>query len=359
MKIVSRISRYLVGILFLISGFVKIVDPTGTAIKLEEYFSLFAQDIPFMSGLFEAMVPAAMFFSFLLTSLEIVIGIALLANYRSKITAPILLGLVGFFTLLTWYSFQFDKVTDCGCFGDAMPLTPGQSFSKDLVLMGFSILIFFARKKDIQKKNPLKIDVAIIGAWGISLLFAYVNLSHLPLIDFRPYAIGNDLDSLLNDGEAPVYKFKFQDKTKNEEVISADYLTGDNFEYTGYLEEGGKQATLADFQPMDSEGNVSSDLLLNGTQYWIVWGDVKKNEEATQQVKDLFATQTKEIPAYFLTSSSFDQYEDKDLGYVQYFELDETVIKAMIRSNPGLVKVKNGVVLDKWHLNDLPETLAE
>jgi uncharacterized membrane protein YphA (DoxX/SURF4 family) len=335
------------------------VDPTGTAIKLEEYFSLFAQDIPFMSGLFEGMVPAAMFFSFLLTSLEIVIGIALLVNYRAKITSSVLLGLVSFFTLLTWYSYQFDKVTDCGCFGDAMPLTPGQSFSKDLLLMIFSLLIFLLRKKDAQKNNPLKIDVAILGAWGISLLFAYVNLSHLPLIDFRPYAIGNNLDSLSKDGEDPVYKFKFLDKTKNEEVISEEYLTGDNFEYTGYLEEGGKQATLADFQPMDSEGNISSDLLLNGTQYWIVWGNVKKNEEVADQIRDLFATQTKESPAYFLTSSSFDQYADKNLGYAQYFELDETVIKAMIRSNPGLVKVKDGIVLDKWHLNDLPETLAE
>lgn len=359
MKLVSRIARYIVGVLFLISGFVKIVDPTGTAIKFEEYFTLFAQDIPFMSGLFEAMVPAAMFFSFLLTSLEIVIGIALIINYRSKITAPTLLGLIGFFTILTWYSFQFDKVTDCGCFGDAMPLTPGQSFSKDLVLMVFAVVIFLARKKDTRKRNELNLDAAVIGVWGISLLFAYVNLAHLPVIDFRPYAIGNNLDTLLNDGEQPVYKFKFLDKTTNKEIIAEEYLTGDNYEYTGYVEEGGKQATLADFQPMDAQGNIATNILLNGEQYWIVWGDVNKNREDMEQIRNLFATQSKEVPAYFLTSSPFEHYSDEKLGFANYFELDETVIKAMIRSNPGLVKVKDGVVMDKWHLNDLPKSLTE
>ena len=129
----------LVGLLFIVSGLVKLVDPTGTAIKLEEYFVVFADQ--FFSG-FSYLERYTMFFSILLSSLEIVLGLTLLVKFRTDRVAPIMLGVIVFFTILTFYSAFTGEVTDCGCFGDAMPLTPWQSFTKDLVLLVCVLFLF-------------------------------------------------------------------------------------------------------------------------------------------------------------------------------------------------------------------------
>ena len=144
MKNLYTLSRYLVGVLFIFSGLIKINDPIGTQIKLEEYFEVFSADF---TPLFEHLVPLALILSVILCTLEIVIGIALLMNYKMKITRVILLSLIVFFTFLTFYSAYFNKVTDCGCFGDAIKLTPWESFTKDIILLSFSLIIFILNKK--------------------------------------------------------------------------------------------------------------------------------------------------------------------------------------------------------------------
>ena len=150
MKIIYTLSRYLVGVLFIFSGLIKINDPVGTQIKLEEYFEVFSSDF---TPLFEYLVPLALFLSVILCTLEVIIGIALILNYRMKITSSILLSLIVFFTFLTFYSAYFNKVTDCGCFGDAIKLTPWESFTKDIILLLFSLIIFFLTNKFKQEKG--------------------------------------------------------------------------------------------------------------------------------------------------------------------------------------------------------------
>ena len=132
MNKLTAAARYIVGFLFIISGLIKVNDPVGTQIKLEEYFEVFSSDI--WSG-FHALVPLALFLSVFLSVLEVVLGVALLVKYKMKITTTVLLVLIVFFTFLTFYSAYFNKVTDCGCFGDALKLTPWQSFIKDIVLL--------------------------------------------------------------------------------------------------------------------------------------------------------------------------------------------------------------------------------
>ena len=136
MRFIYILSRYLVGLLFIFSGGIKINDPVGTQIKLQEYFEVFSSDF---SPLFEILVPYALVLSVFLCTLEIVIGIALLLNYKMKFVSNITLGLIIFFTFLTFYSAYFNKVTDCGCFGDAIKLTPWESFYKDIILLILSL----------------------------------------------------------------------------------------------------------------------------------------------------------------------------------------------------------------------------
>jgi uncharacterized membrane protein YphA (DoxX/SURF4 family) len=120
-KYIDNFLRFFVGILFIFSGLIKVNDPIGTSIKLKEYFEVFANDFaPF----FEIFVPHTLVLSVIFVVLEVVLGVALILNYRMKITSWLFLLLIGFFTFLTFYSAYFNKVTDCGCFGDAIPLNP-------------------------------------------------------------------------------------------------------------------------------------------------------------------------------------------------------------------------------------------
>ena len=139
MKVLVGIVRIFVGILFIISGFIKLNDPVGFSYKLQVYFSPGVLDIPFL-------VPIALFLAVFLVVFELILGVILIIGYNPKFTVWSLLLMILFFTLLTFYSAYFNKVTDCGCFGDAMPLTPWESFTKDVVLLIMIILLFVKRK---------------------------------------------------------------------------------------------------------------------------------------------------------------------------------------------------------------------
>ena len=193
MKTINLIARYLVGGLFIFSGLIKINDPVGTQIKLEEYFTVFSIDIaPF----FEALKPASLFLSVMLSTLEVVLGIALLMRYREKWMINILLGMILFFTFLTFYSAYFNKVTDCGCFGDVIKLTPWESFTKDVILLVLIVVLWIGRKD--QKENTGSVPNMVVGlSLVISLFISFNAIRHLPLIDFRAYKAGTDINTAM------------------------------------------------------------------------------------------------------------------------------------------------------------------
>ena len=177
MKFVVNISRLLVGVLFIISGFIKANDPLGFSYKLEEYFTVFGWDF---------FKPFALFLSVAITVFEIICGVAVLLGSRMKLFAWLLMLMIVFFTFLTFYSAYFNKVTDCGCFGDALHLTPWQSFTKDVILFIF-ILPIFINRKEIKPLLSAKADNISIGlSTAISLWFNINCMQHLPMIDFRP-----------------------------------------------------------------------------------------------------------------------------------------------------------------------------
>ena len=142
-KYIDQFSRFFVGGLFIFSGLIKLNDPVGTEIKLEEYFEVFGQDF---GSFFLVFKPFALEIGMILIVLEVVLGVAVLIYYHMEITTKVLLGLILFFTFLTFYSAYFDKVTDCGCFGDAIKFTPWESFIKDLVLLVFILHLFGIEK---------------------------------------------------------------------------------------------------------------------------------------------------------------------------------------------------------------------
>ena len=145
MKLINQFSRFFVGGLFIFSGLIKINDPIGTEIKMEEYFDVFAQDF---GSFFKIFIPWSLEIGMIMIVLELALGVAILLFWRMELTTWVLLALMVFFTFLTFYAAYFNKVTDCGCFGDAIKLTPWQSFWKDIVLMVFVYSVLWIRSME-------------------------------------------------------------------------------------------------------------------------------------------------------------------------------------------------------------------
>ena len=203
-KIADQVSRFFVGSLFIFSGLIKLNDPVGTKIKMEEYFGVFAEDF---GSFFAVFIPAALEIGLILIILEIALGVAVLIYYRMNITAVLLLILMVFFTFLTFYSAYFNKVTDCGCFGDAIKLTPWQSFIKDVILMIPVLHLFWYRKTYRPALRTLEGHFVVGATTAISLFLAVYAIRHLPFIDFRAYRIGNHIPTEMQPEEQHVLEY--------------------------------------------------------------------------------------------------------------------------------------------------------
>ena len=142
MKYIVGFARIIVGLLFIISGLIKLNDPVGFSFKLKDYFAPEVLNLEFL-------VPFALLIAIILVIFEVLLGVALLLGHFKKWTLWALLLMIVFFTFLTFYSAYFNKVTDCGCFGDALPLTPWESFSKDIVLLFLVLILFFGSKSSL------------------------------------------------------------------------------------------------------------------------------------------------------------------------------------------------------------------
>ena len=320
MGILTKVARYLVGALFIFSGLIKVNDPVGTQIKLEEYFTVFSVDIaPF----FDALKPASLFLSIFLSTLEVVLGIALLMRFKEKWTTSLLMAIILFFTFLTFYSAYFNKVTDCGCFGDAIKLTPWQSFTKDIILL-FFIVILFLRRKVNERVNTPKYQLPTV-AFSITfcLIVCFLSVAHLPAIDFRAYKIGTSIpDAMMPPVDDPYAVPK----------ITNYAFWGDEDDYT--------------------------DRSLTGKKLLVIVHDTDKTDiDSYAMVNSLIGALGNDVEVAAITAASGAEFEDLRHSVqlaVPYYYSDKTLLKTMIRSNPGLVLMENGVVKGKWHYNDVP-----
>lgn len=352
MNIIKEIARYITGSLFIFSGLIKINDPVGTAIKLREYFDVFAYDI---SPLFEWFVPVALFLSVFLSVLEVILGIALFIGYRMRITAWILLLLIIFFTFLTFYSAYFNKVTDCGCFGDAIKLTPWQSFAKDVVLLVLIVIIFIKKGEYRSFFSVFFREVKIVGATVVLVLLALYAIRHLPYIDFRVYKVGNYLPDLMRPSEPLRYEYILE--KDGQQFKFESYPAEPGYTYIGSrLLNPGAQPKITDLSVWNDDGEFT-DELMTGTKLVIIIQDVKKASlKRMDRIRNL-TYQNSHFQTWILTSSSYDVFEAfrhrHQLG-APYFFADATVLKTIVRSNPGIWLIKDGTVLGKWHYRDTP-----
>jgi uncharacterized membrane protein YphA (DoxX/SURF4 family)/peroxiredoxin len=361
MKILVGVARIFVGILFMISGFIKLNDPIGFSFKLQEYFSAEVLNI-------EILIPFALVIAIFLVIFELVLGIMLIIGYLPRFTLWSLLVMIVFFTFLTFYSAYFDKVKDCGCFGDAMPLTPWQSFYKDAVLLGLILLLFFNRKLITPILVPASHRWIIFLSFMLCFIFAYYVLMHLPLIDFRAYKVGNNLleeMEIPENAEKAVYEYKWKFNQNGEEVIITNSRAYPDVEgeYVGVetvLISEGFKPRIPDFSILKDDENITKEILSKDKLLLIIAYDLRSTErKGFSAIKELSDQALKQgYTVVGLTASGDDLKKEitskYDLNF-DFYQSDETVLKTIVRANPGILTLKNATVIQKKHWVDASE----
>jgi uncharacterized membrane protein YphA (DoxX/SURF4 family) len=355
-KLFDHFIRFAVGGLFIFSGLIKLNDPVGTQIKLEEYFEVFSTDFGYV---FEWFIPWALPIGMILIVAEVVLGIAVLINYQMRKTTWVLLLMILFFTFLTFYSAYFDKVTDCGCFGDAIKLTPWESFYKDIVLLVFVSHLFFYRGTYTSFFRTKEGHGVIVLVTIVSLYLGIYAVNHLPFIDFRPYKVGNNWPEQMIADEQPIIEYVFE--KDGQEVISTKYMTeADGYKYiNSYVKN--QEATIppiTDYNVISVSGEDMTESTFQGIKLMVIIYNVRKADvDEMDEIKALLDALDGKIEIIAITASGeadFEAFRHEHQLAIPYYQADATVIKAMMRSNPGMLLIKDGTTLGKWHNNDIP-----
>lgn len=372
--LLTHVARILVGCLFIFSGFIKANDPLGFSYKLEEYFEVFKADTGLV--MFEWLAHIALPLAIIICVSEMLLGVMLLIGYKRDLTLWLLFAQIAFFTFLTFYSACYNKVTHCGCFGDFLKLKPWESFWKDVALMILITLLFAGKEHITDLVFPsLQVTIFIIGTVA-AIWFPVYAYRNLPPIDFRAYAIGMNIKDNMKPGagyEPPVYetRFKYQNlKTQEvkefdlknypwEDTLTWKWVATDNV----LTKEAVNPPKITDFTVNNLEGAPITDSILNNKDYsfLLVCYDLKKteNDESLHaKINDFYTLANKEGKKIIaLTASSakeIDDYKHTHQAMYDFASVDAIVLKTMIRSNPGLILIKDGTVIMNWHHNNFP-----
>ena len=354
-KFFDQFSRYFVGALFIFSGLIKLNDPIGTQIKMEEYFEVFADDF---GSFFHYFIPWSLEIGMVMIVLEVALGVAILIFWRMKWTGWILLLLMVFFTFLTFYSAYFNKVTDCGCFGDAIKLTPWQSFTKDVVLMAFVFHLFWYKHTYVPSLRSREGDGLVIGVVVLSLFLGVYAINHLPFIDFRAYRVGKNIPQQMLPQEQPIIEYVFEKDGK--EIRAEKYLSDAGYKYVSskVLNEDKTKPKITDYSVTSPEGEDKTAYTFEGNKLIIILFNVDKaSTKNISAIRELTQKLEGKVDCLILTASSnesIEKFRHENQLAVPYYFSDATVLKTIIRSNPGIALWQNGNVLGNWHHNDTP-----
>ncbi|MCS6820737.1 MAG: DoxX family protein [Microscillaceae bacterium] len=350
---------FLTACLFIFSGLIKLNDPVGTEIKLEEYFEVFQTDFAFLKALWQFLAPHSLSLGVFMSVAEVVLGVQLLVRYRVSSALRALLALIVFFTFLTFYSAYFNKVTDCGCFGDAIKLTPWQSFGKDIILLIALLFLWFNKKHLLGLMSNWASFILIISVTICSTYLAYYCINHLPLIDFRNYKVGNSIPKLMQPS-APL-KYKYIMEKDGKQVEFEQYPADTSYKYKEMvLLNPEDMPKITDFRIWGKDIPDYTQEVLKGKKMLIIIADVKRsNSSAMGKINQLAQEVSKKgIQPLVLTSASpevFEAYRKQWQLAIPFFMADKTLLKTMIRSNPGIMFLNNGKVKAQFHYNDTPD----
>lgn len=376
-RIIASISRTLLGLVFIFSGAVKAIDPLGTVYKIEDYLKAFG-------GFFIELLPLAEVAAWGLIILELLLGVCMVLNVRTKWTSWISLIFYLVMTPLTLYIALTNPVSDCGCFGDAIVLTNWQTFWKNVVLITLAIILVALRKHTRQLwSNWMELVLATLAIIAVVVFMTWTRL-HLPIKDFRPYKMGNHLPTLMEypeDAEPDVYEYSFvYEKDGVEQTFTLDnYPKGDStwtfVRSDSKLIKKGYEPPIHDFEIINAEGEdltwdileseepitlvVMYDLAKADKKQMAKVESLKNNVEQQYSCDELLNSDEVALnnAFYILTGSGTDEIINFSLEYPELSECictcDPVTLKTIVRANPGVIVIQNGTVIDKYNVRNM------
>ena len=357
-KILIVIARISVGLLFIFSGLIKANDTLGFSYKLDEYFEVFGTDW---------LKPLSLFISIFMCALEILLGFMLLIGARIKLTLWLLLLMILFFAALNFYSGYYDKVRECGCFGDAIKMTPWQEFRNNMIMMVMTIFMLI-KNTEIPPLFGSKIENGFVVLGIIACLgFPIYTYNYLPVIDFRPYAIGKNIPEQTK-GIPDEVKFFYTLKDKKtgaiKEVDKWPVNWDQVYDFVSSRQEVTKKGLdpkIKDFSITNLDGaDYTQDIIENQNyNFLLICYDLDKTDKGAFGKINDFASLCKQDGVTFValtasTKGAIEKFKQDAKTNVDFYNSDGTVLKTMIRSNPGLMLLKGGTVIDMWHYHSLP-----
>ena len=358
-----NICRFLIGATFVFSGFVKAVDPIGTQYKIQDYLGAIG-----LAGVLPDWVTLST--SVLLSAFEFSLGVFILLAIRRRLVSKLIVAFMAVMTLVTLWLALFNPVKDCGCFGDALHLTNTQTLIKNILLLAAAIVVVCHPLRMVRFLSRSTQWIAFNYTVLFVLLLSAHCLYHLPLIDFRPYHIGTNIKKgmeIPKGAPQPEFETTFiLQKNGVKKEFTLDNYPDSSWQFVDsktVLTKEGYVPPIHDFSIQKPDGDDITDSVLNARGYVFLliaphleqaddsnFGDIDQLYEYCQEQK---------IPFYCLTASGekdIRHWEDITGAEYPFCFTDETTLKTIIRSNPGLLLLKNGTIIRKWSHNDLPSS---
>lgn len=384
--IIAGICRTLLGVVFIFSGAVKAIDPLGTVYKIEDYLKAFG-------GVFTDLLPAAEVAAWSLIILELLLGVCMVLNVRTKCTSWIALLFYCVMTPLTLYIALTNPVSDCGCFGDAIVLTNWQTFWKNIVLIVLAIILVALHKHTHPLWRGWMETVIATTTIAIALTFMLWTTNHLPVKDFRPYKIGNHLPTIMEDYEPDQVEFLYVCQKDSIEQT----FTADNYPDTTWtcvrveqnIIKKGYESPIHDFEVINIDGEDITIDILESTEpvtLVIMYDLAKADKSQMAKVEELYYAAQQEITLqeeieeiescdsinsdstyiedveystinnanfYIITGSSTDEFVEEYPALSECIcTCDPVTLKTIVRANPGVIVLENGTVIDKYNLKN-------
>ena len=366
-SIIVNVCRFVVATTFVFSGFVKAIDPIGTQYKIHDYLAAVGM---------ETLVPdyATLSASVLLAAVEFCLGIFLLFAIRRRIVSRLVLAFMAVMTIITVWIAVADPVKDCGCFGDALILSNWQTLAKNLILLAAAIIVWREPHKMVRFISRTNQWIAINYTIIYSLATSTYCLYTLPVFDFRPYHVGADIRKGMEIPEgAPQPEFETTFTLKKNGVVKE--FTLDNYPDSTWTFVDSKTTQVSegyvppihDFSMEDpSTGNDMTDEILSdpGYTFLLVAPHLENADDSNfGDINQIYDYATAHHYRFVgLTASNrkaMTRWSDMTGAEYSFLFTDETTLKTIIRSNPGLLLIKRGVVIRKWSHNELPQLTDE
>ncbi len=365
-SVVVNICRFLLGIVFILSGFVKAVDPKGTQYKIEDYLEALG-----MGGWIPDLVTIS--FSVLMSTVEFCIGIFLLFAIRRRLTTRLLLLIMMVMTPLTLWLALANPISDCGCFGDALVLTNWQTFAKNVVLLLAAIVVAKGTQRMFRFVAESNQWIVVNYSSLFILIVSGLSIYHLPMFDFRPYHVGANIQegmAIPEGAEQPQFETTFileKDGVRKEFTL-ADYpdSTWTFIDSRTVMTKQGYVPPIHDFSITTLDGDDITERVLSDTGYVFLLVAPQlavADDSRLDRLNEIYEyARDHDYPFYGLTASGetdIAHWRDRTGAEYQFCHTDEITLKTVIRSNPGLLLLKAGTVIRKWSNNGLPDIEKE